>query len=220
MRLHDDPKQAEWDRRIIEEASQQYVYGDIFDWRAMRRVVDVGAHIGAFACWLHGINPAAEIVTVEPDRTNYELSLHNLPAAYGITPYCGVVWYGDEPLVMQAFREPDNAGSHTVRAAQDGDPVFETLRYTLEELVDDHEWPAIDALKLDCEGSEYNILANAPLDILRGCQVIVGEYHDGPDRFRAECVDRLASWFDVVFLGTTRPLGFFCLISKAVPSCG
>lgn len=220
MRLHDDPQQAEWDRRIIEEASQQYVYSDIFDWRTMRRVVDVGAHIGAFACWLHGLNPEAEIVTVEPDRDNYELSLHNLPAVCSITPYCGAVWYGDDPVVLDAFREPDNPGSHTLRPARDGENAYHGLRYTLEELAVDHDWPNIDALKLDCEGSEYNILAHAPLAVLRGCQVIVGEYHDGPDRFRTECIARLAAWFDVVFLGTTAPLGFFCLIHKAVPSCG
>ena len=45
---------------------------------------------------------------------------------------------------------------------------------TIEEICSKYHFPRIDVLKLDCEGSEFSILENCDLSLLR---MVVGEYH-------------------------------------------
>ena len=220
MYLHSDPKVAEWDRRILSEMGAHYAFDDMFSWSNLPRVVDVGAHIGGFTWWVAQQNPGVEVIAVEADETNYDLAVRNLKPIPGATVVYGAVHYGHEPVALGLFREPDNAGSHTLRAMQDGDRAYMGPLLDLSSLLVLRGWTGADSLKLDCEGSEYGILAHADLNVLRGFKVIVGEYHDGPDRFRAECILRLAPWFDVVHLNTTAPLGEFCLMRKDFKPCG
>jgi len=220
VQLHDDPNQAAWDRRIIEEAGQHYVYSDVFDWRNMHTVIDVGAHIGAFTVWLKAINPAVQIAAVEADPENYGLLQQNVGNLPDVRALLGAVHYGEVPLMLQRFREPDNAGSHTLMPLCDGGQPYDGALLDLVVIEDQMCWGLVDAIKLDCEGSEYSILAHADIGLLCGCMVIVGEYHDGPERFRHECIARLAPWFDTVYLSTTAPLGMFCLVRKGSAVCG
>jgi hypothetical protein len=48
---------------------------------------------------------------------------------------------------------------------------------TLAELLDTHQLESVDLLKVDCEGGEYDILPDAPDDVLRRVRNIVFEYH-------------------------------------------
>ncbi len=49
---------------------------------------------------------------------------------------------------------------------------------TLEQVIKDAELPWIDLLKMDCEGSEYDILYNTPVSSLQKIKRIAAEVHD------------------------------------------
>jgi FkbM family methyltransferase len=220
MFLHNDPAVAEWDRRILDELTWHYDYPAMFDWRDMRRILDVGAHIGGFALWAKQHAPDALIVGIEPEPENAQLAASNTAKlGAGVTILRGAIWYGDDLLALHPFPEAANAGSHKLTAWHEGETVYKPL-LTLELVAAICAFGSVDLIKLDCEGAEYPILARASEELLRGVKVIVGEYHDGPERFRRECVARLAPWFDVVFLMTTAPLGRFCLVNKGYTPCG
>jgi FkbM family methyltransferase len=219
MNFHTDPARANWDRRIVAEVPEHYTYADIFDWRDMHTVIDVGAHIGAFSVWLKSINPDVRIAAIEAERENYELALRNTEGLDGITLYHGAVELGNTPLMLTPYREADNPGSHTLQPLTEGGKAYDGPRFDLRTIIVSRMWDHADAIKLDCEGSEYGILAYERIDVLRKARVIVGEYHDGPDRFRRECIQRLAYWFDVVHLDTL-PQGHFCMVHKDYRPCG
>ena len=55
----------------------------------------------------------------------------------------------------------------------------EVAAFTLEEIFDREKIESCDLLKLDCEGAEYEILLNAPANVLRRVSRISLEYHLG-----------------------------------------
>jgi hypothetical protein len=61
---------------------------------------------------------------------------------------------------------------------------------TLEEICKKMGFPRIDVLKLDCEGSEYNILRNCNLEKIT---TIFLESHD-PDQLRMLLNDKFRGW--------------------------
>jgi FkbM family methyltransferase len=131
------------------------------------RVVDLGANIGLFGAYLHGLWPRAEIVAVEADPDNARL-LRAMVAANGLG------W-----RVVEA-----------VAAARDGEVAFLTGADTLSRLADPGEAGATtlaaldvlplaagaDLLKLDIEGGEWEVLGDERFG-REGPRAVVLEYH-------------------------------------------
>jgi len=75
---------------------------------------------------------------------------------------------------------------------------------------------AIDVLKLDCEGAEFDILLNTPMPLLTKCEWIVGEYHKGNGDWAA-VKKRLQPWY-IVFGELDRGnVGLFCFRRSRTP---
>jgi FkbM family methyltransferase len=66
---------------------------------------------------------------------------------------------------------------------------------TLDDVMDRSQRDVCDLLKLDCEGSEYEILRGCRKDTLKRVKKIVGEYHDlgGPEASGASLRELLES---------------------------
>lgn len=84
-------------------------------------------------------------------------------------------------------------------------------RFGLEHLAKFYGLDGIDLLKLDCEGSEYSILAKC--SCLDRVAEIVGEWHRVPGvrRFDEFCRERLPAWNLDTFGRLDAPLGMFRL---------
>lgn len=168
--------------------------------------VDVGAHIGSFSWLWHQRFPACRIVCIEACPENIPVLRANVGGFAEVVH--AACYYGDEPLVLLNSVKPNGTatGGSIVTTAGEGidraDPRYwlderPLPRITLEEIIE--QYGAIDVLKLDCEGSEYNILENATS--LDGISLILGEYHGKArwNNFRAERPDvfsaaRFAGW--------------------------
>ncbi len=191
-------------------------------------VVDVGAHIGSFAALCHYLNPSAQIACVEVCPENIPVLCAN--AGEFATIFQAACVYGDQPLMLlntiQAKTVGASGGSrlapreHAEGMARlyqnsDGEPFYATddrpfLRITVEEALQSLGADHIDVLKVDCEGSEFNVLLGCDVSRVR---VIVGEYHDHAlwSEFVAE---RFAGWqYTELSDRGDGPLGTFRLIN-------
>ena len=197
-----DGREGYWDRGVVNEV----VTADCYRMQALRRsgfsparILDVGAHIGVFIAFVKRLWPAAEVLAFEPWLPNFALALENTKglAGVGIIPAALIAGSDEE----RAFRPPDdNTGGGTVAAegketvpCHDGAAIVRTFRP--------------DIVKLDCEGSERELLRSFhAAGLLDGIGVIVGEYH-GAD-IKSEIASLLARSHRLTF-GRPGNLGLF-----------
>jgi FkbM family methyltransferase len=168
-------------------------------------VVDVGAHIGGFSKYWHDRDARAQLVAVEVCPENLPALKANV-ARFADVIHAACTYEAGEVALLNSIKEGGTAtGGSTLIAADDepaqADPNLywrdarPLAKITLEEIMDRAGRGRIDVLKLDCEGSEFSILAGA--DVSR-IGFICGEYH-GEERWEAFVKERFAGWRYEVF---------------------
>lgn len=184
-------REGVYDAEICAEVATQY-YQDKIDYTALEVVVDIGAHIGAFTAQVKGYAPDCRVVAVEMMQDNFELLSANTTMLKGVMAVYAQVWYGEDTL--NAYRNVGNYGACGLLSTDIHQQDIETCevsgrRLTLEDLCKTYKVKEGGLLKLDCEGSEWNILANAEPATLRRFKHIVGEWHlwGGAGGFRTLC---------------------------------
>jgi FkbM family methyltransferase len=148
-------------------------------------VVDIGANLGLFSLWAASRCERGRVVAVEPSPRMADFAHRNaarnrrsnitvVQVACGGAEGRGVLYtpYGDE---ARNTLDAHSAGSP--RALADVEVV------TLKELFRRTNIEKCDLLKVDCEGSEYDILVKSPIEILDRIQQIALEYHPGFNEF-------------------------------------
>ncbi len=143
---------------------------------APQTIVDVGANIGLASLYLARRFPAARIVAIEFEAENFE-QLRRNTAAYpniecvhaGLWPHDGVV----------AVANPGAAKwAHVPTAAADDRGATEAVRaVSMETLMAERGIASIDLLKIDIEGSEYELFEAAP-DWMNRVRTVAIELHD------------------------------------------
>lgn len=143
-------------------------------------ILDIGAGIGDFTLFAAAGHPRNTVYAFEPFPQSFELLEENLrfnrvatvqafqQAIGGQSGELALDLSGDEPLQIQSRAATSQAAQTLTVPCLSLADAFSHL--TLERC---------DLLKLDCEGAEYDILFNAPDDVLRRVDRIVMEYHDG-----------------------------------------
>jgi FkbM family methyltransferase len=192
-------------------------------------IVDVGGHIGCFGILASRWWPKARIFGVEPNPRSHELMALNYRdhiANAGCKTYEGAVRY-DGNNVLTDGRSATGGG---FMANPDWKPgkgapgherysvlATEVELFSLESIVDENELGGIDLLKLDCEGSEIDILESMTPEQASRIKAICGEYHRG----REKILELLARRFPghVLCAGSNsghKSIGRFWCLPKAV----
>lgn len=160
------------DQSIINEVIDHDAY-EFFNWKPTRVpkfIVDIGAQIGSFSILAAMRFPSATILSYEFNIDNYEHASKNCKNIDNIHIYNRAVIGGRKPVA--AFIHPTNSGGHK--------PIFEGAEcyiseetfstnnkidysYNIEtinpfEIIENNNIDFIDFLKMDCEGSEYQII--------------------------------------------------------------
>lgn len=178
------------DEAILLEVARTYPIRELIDrFRSQRAVTifDVGAHIGAFSVTIARLLPQAIVHAFEPAPENFDVLQQNIRQAgmerRVLATHAGIS--GGRRGFFAADdigRSPDlrNTGGHSVMGAQVHDRALPDGR-TSVELIDlgsllDHE-TRVDVLKIDCEGSEFDILYSLTSEQLAKIDSMVGEIH-------------------------------------------
>ncbi len=142
-------------------------------------VIDIGGNIGAFS--LLAAQRGARVYTYEPHPQNLQLLNANCAlnrfGTIQVNPVCVAAEGGRAALYI-----PDDdgfVGRFSLYAGR-GSRTVEVSVISAEKMFADLPPGPIDCLKLDCQGSEYDILYSAGADNLRRVKEILVECEDFP----------------------------------------
>lgn len=153
--------------------------GDGYEIGEADTVIDIGGNIGSFALLASKYAARGVVYTFEPVLENFRLLTRNLAAnAAGNVVARRAAVLGTRG-VARFYLNPTNTGAHSVfehYGAGSGE-VESAEAITLEDHFREHRIERCGLLKLDCEGSEYQILHGLPPEVLARIDRIVMEYH-------------------------------------------
>ncbi|MDA8331924.1 MAG: FkbM family methyltransferase [Candidatus Dormibacteraeota bacterium] len=147
-------------------------------------VVDVGAHVGSATLRFARAWPEAAFVCAEPSPTSRRYLARNLSRNHvraTIVP-AAVVSSADTAVFL---REPTPGSCESQVAVQPlphgpNEQLQRVSAVTMEELLAGTEGSVV--VKLDCEGSEYDIVERTPASAWTSVLAVVMEYHPVPQR--------------------------------------
>ena len=146
-----------------------------------RYIIDGGGNIGLTAAYFASKYPQATIVSFEPDRENFGLLEQNVSDYKNVEAINGGVWYRPASLLIKDTGLGDNA----FMVEETGETSSGTIKaWSIDGVMQQMNWPHIDILKLDVEGSEKEIFSHNYESWLPKTRLLIVELHD---RMKAGC---------------------------------
>lgn len=154
---------------IYDEVYHQNIY-EVNDFDENDIVVDIGAHSGYFAklCMDRGCK---NIHCFEPEENNFQFLLNNL-SSYSYYQAYQLAVHKKMGTMDFCIVPGRNTGLHSVYDR--GGEITKVNSISLDDILS--KLPKVSLLKIDTEGSEFEILMNSKL--LNKVNKIVGEYHN------------------------------------------
>lgn len=145
-------------------------------------VVDIGAHVGCFSVLAGARARQGRVLSFEPTLQNFELLRRNLEANRlgHVVPVQVAV--ADKAGGREMFLSETNPGGHSFYRAADHVASTRVPTLSLEDVMQRYNLEAIDFLKVDCEGGEYDVLAGCPdrvLECIRKISMETQDYGEG-----------------------------------------
>jgi FkbM family methyltransferase len=146
-------------------------------------IIDAGANIGLASIWFASKFPAARVLAVEAEKSNYDLLVRNVEPFPNVTPIHAAVWSHRGTLAVD---DPHNEGAWAFQTRELEDslhPVETVPCLTVADLIADYELGWVDLLKIDIEGAEREVFSS-PDEWIGSVGAIAIELHD---RFKTGC---------------------------------
>jgi FkbM family methyltransferase len=143
-------------------------------------IIDIGANIGVFAIYAATRAPEGKVYAYEPFPGSLDWLRRNIEKSLvsNITVFPLAVSSTEEMRMI--YVTPGNMTINTLIQSGRGDDGFPVACIGLDQIMESNRIGRCDLLKLDCEGSEYEILEGCSRGTLSHVRRIVGEYHEGP----------------------------------------
>jgi FkbM family methyltransferase len=197
------------DDSIVCQIWERDVYGVRELTEAPAVVVDIGAHIGAFALLARMTWPESRVIACEADPDNVRLLEQNVNGHTGLEIVPAAV-LGEERTEVEFRAVLDkvwgNSGGGSCVRPEPGTQTIRAPAISVRRLWAEKGITACDLLKLDCEGCEVPLLrVLAESGQLRTVRCITGEWHTSDDRaesrerVRRELRTILAATHEVTF---------------------
>ncbi|NIM01841.1 MAG: FkbM family methyltransferase [Acidobacteria bacterium] len=144
-------------------------------------VIDVGANVGYFSLYVFTRFPDARVIAFEPIDSNFRLLEANRKRNPSVdwTLVRQAVYSKTGPLVLTMAPEDEFTADATVFDNARGDKEVTVDAVSLAEALDANVVGAVDYLKLDIEGAEYDVLYGSPPELFERIRTIVIETHPG-----------------------------------------
>ncbi len=169
-------------------------------------VIDAGANIGYTAVLFANYWPQCKIISIEPDKENYELSLKNTSPYSNITVLNGGLWNKEVKLRIEAGQED----GFVVREVNDSQTQIKSENLTsgisIDQLLKKYNIAQIDFLKMNIEGSEKEIFAENYKTWLPKTKAMLIELHDGKNAGCSKTVFATINQYDFA-VAETAPYG-------------
>lgn len=169
-------------------------------------VIDAGANIGFTAILFANWWPHSKIISVEPDKENYELTLKNTVHYPNITVLNGGLWNKEVKLKIEAGQED----GFVVREVNSDQTQIKsenlTLGISIDQLLRKYNITQIDFLKMNIEGSEKEIFGENYKNWLPKTKAMLIELHDGKNAGCSKTVFSTINQYDFA-VAETAPYG-------------
>ena len=156
-------------------------------------IIDVGGHIGSFGLLAKLLFPQCLVLAFEPNNESFSLYQQNIEennmqgikvANFAISYDSSRTYLLDGALstggsvLKDSFAATQLAATASVNGEESYSIIQSDVKQkTLEYVLLEHGLDSIDLLKLDCEGSEYDILENVQSSSGEKIGALCGEYH-------------------------------------------
>jgi FkbM family methyltransferase len=131
-------------------------------------VLDLGGNIGVSARFFS--NVAKKVITIEPEAENFDILMRNIMGCDNVEPIQAAVVGDDRETVRLFLNGEKNKGSHSL-VVSGGRDFVEVPTRNFEEIIFEY---APTVIKMDIEGSEYELLQSCELTGVRAMAV---EFH-------------------------------------------
>jgi FkbM family methyltransferase len=133
-------------------------------------ILDLGSHIGLFSVRAKQYYPNATIHCYEISKENYDMSLDNLKTFKNVNINNKAV-IGNH-IYKYYYKDPKYTGGITLNDSE-GSSEFDYIN--INDILD--KFDKIDIMKIDVEGSEYNIFESITDENLKKIKYILMECH-------------------------------------------
>lgn len=138
-------------------------------------ILDVGANIGIFSILVAGMCPNGRIYAIEPIPDNCEILRRNIKLNKISNIEILELALSDHDGHDEIYIDDRNLGGNSFFI--DGVPLKVKV-ITLESLIRTLNLERINLIKMDCEGSEFDIIMSSSDEILCKIEYISLEYHE------------------------------------------
>jgi FkbM family methyltransferase len=175
-------------RRLLHEFKEIFME-ECYTRRAFRlpdcpTVIDIGANAGFFTLFAASRFPGATIIAFEPIAINFSQLERNRNLNKDARIFCRqMAVYGHAGEVLLGF-DPDDSFTTAASVISGEDHQKGTTKVTsvtLSDIFETYQLTRCDFLKMDCEGSEYDILYNCPVKYLHRVVQMAIEVHKGTE---------------------------------------
>lgn len=154
---------------------------------------DIGGNIGITAIYFATRFPRASIFSFEPVPENFALLSKNVASFTNIRAFPWAIGREDTVAEMRYSDDPHNFGGCSF--FEKGVDISRSVKVQVRGVNTlAPETGAVDLIKIDTEGAEYEILTALDEKVLRSVKWIVGELHGERD---FELLAYMSRWFDI-----------------------
>ncbi len=180
-----------YDRYVLEEIWDKDVYGiDHLPDHLEGVIIDVGAHIGGFAGRVRQKWPECTIFAFEPHPKNARLFRKNARSNGWQKIHFFAKAITKETQTVALHLDPQNSAGHSL-LDPGGRHQVSVPGISIEDMIRQEKIGEIGLMKLDCEGSEYDILENISPHTLNRIHYLLVEWHPIPHQHRGPLEERL-----------------------------
>ena len=175
-----------WRAKVYDDKRIPISAGDV--------VVDMGAHIGAFAVRAARLAHHGQVYAYEASIKNYDLLTENRQLNELENLYIENSAVSNQRGLMALYTPANNSILGSL--LQDTSSFMEMVQsITFSDIIAEHALAQIDFLKVDVEGAEFDILLACSAETFAKIRRMVIEYHEfeGDERTHRDLTDLLVS---------------------------
>ena len=161
--------------------TKNYKINDFKAEKKIKNIIDVGSNIGIETIRFANYFPEANIISIEANRSNFEILIKNVKEYNNIKPIHAALFNKEQKLYLGThaknikadnFNETFSIQSNKDNSSEEVDAI------TMSQILLKNDFKNIDILKIDIEGAERYIFDESSTDWIDKVNVIIFECPD------------------------------------------